>query len=227
VAFVGDGATADIGFQPLSGAAERRENIIYICYDNEGYMNTGIQRSSTTPPGAWTTTSPVGEFSRGKEYPRKNMPLIMVAHGVSYVATASIAYLEDYVQKLTKAMKVKDGLAYIHLYSPCPTGWRSSPENALSLARLAVETNYFTLWEAEYGEIRLTQEISHPKPVSEFTKLIGKFSHFGEEELAQFQKLVDSEFMLIKNLVTHGSLISRWRSRIDHQLGVDIKAEVQ
>ena len=201
VAFVGDGATADIGFQPLSGAAERRENIIYICYDNEGYMNTGVQRSSTTPPGAWTTTSPVGKISRGKQHPRKNMPLIMIAHGVSYVATASIAYLEDYVQKLTKAMKVKDGLAYIHLYSPCPTGWRSSPEGAVSLCRLAVETNYFPLWEAEYGEIRLTHEITNPKPISEFTELIGKFSHLGEEELAQFQKLVDSEFMLIKNLV--------------------------
>jgi pyruvate/2-oxoacid:ferredoxin oxidoreductase beta subunit len=126
----------------------------------------------------------------------------MVAHGVSYVATASIAYLEDYAQKLTKAMKVKDGLAYIHLYSPCPTGWRSSPESAVSLCRLAVETNYFPLWEAEHREIRLTQEIAHPKPISEFTKLIGKFSHLSEEELAQFQKLVDCEFMLIKNLVT-------------------------
>lgn len=200
VAFVGDGATADVGFQSLSGAAERQENFIYICYDNEGYMNTGIQRSGTTPLKAWTTTSPVGEIARGKEQPGKNMPLIMLHHGVSYVATASVAYLEDYAQKLTRAMQVKDGMAYIHLFSPCPVGWRAPQDSAIQISRLAVETNYFPLWEAENGRVHLTQEVTNPRPVSELARIMGKFSHLNEDELEQLQQLVNANFTTIKNL---------------------------
>lgn len=200
VAFVGDGATADIGFQALSGAAERRENLIYICYDNEGYMNTGVQRSGTTPYLAWTTTSPVGEMAHGKEQPSKNIPLLMALHNASYVATATIAFLEDYIQKLAKAMQVKDGMAYIHLYSPCPTGWRASPESTVQVSRLAVETNYFPLWEAEYGKIRITHKVSNPKPILELTKLMRKFSHLTEEELAELQQVTNNSFATIKNL---------------------------
>ena len=200
LAFVGDGATADAGFQSLSGAAERQENIIYICYDNEGYMNTGIQRSGTTPAKAWTTTSPVGKIARGKEQPSKNMPLIMACHGVAYVATASIAYLEDYARKLTRAIQLNKGMAYIHLYSPCPTGWRAPQDSAIQISRLAVETNYFPMWEAENGRIHLTQEISSPKPIAEFAKLMGKFSHLSKGELEQFQQLVNDNFSAIKDL---------------------------
>jgi pyruvate/2-oxoacid:ferredoxin oxidoreductase beta subunit len=202
VAFVGDGATADIGFQALSGAAERQENFVYICYDNEGYMNTGIQRSSTTPYKAWTTSSPLGKMTHGKEQPSKNMPLLMAVHGISYVATATVAFLQDYAEKLTKAMQVKDGMVYIHLYSPCHTGWRASQDRDIQISRLAVETNYFPLWEAEHGKIRITHNVPNPKPLSELTGLLGKFSHLNEEELAEFQQIVNNSFTTIKNLAS-------------------------
>lgn len=200
--FVGDGCIADVAFQTLSGAAERGENIIIICYDNEGYMNTGIQRSSTTPFGAWTTTTPTGQMRRGKEEKSKDVPLIMVAHEIPYVATASIAYVEDYVQKLHKAMNVKDGMAYIHLFSPCPTGWRSSLDSGIEISRLAVETNYFPLWEAEHGKLQLTHEIPNPKPIHELTKLMGKFSHLVPKELEQLQELVNARSAKIKTLAS-------------------------
>ena len=200
LAFVGDGATVDVGFQALSGAAERQENFIYICYDNEGYMNTGIQRSGTTPFKAWTTTSPVGNVDHGKEQPGKNLPMLMVWHGLPYVATANVAYLEDYAKKLAKALKVKNGMAFIHLYSPCPTGWRAPEDSAIQICRMAVETNYFPLWEAENGKLRLTHEVANPKPITEFTKLTGKFSHLNEEELEHLQQLVNDNFTNVRNL---------------------------
>ncbi|MBI4286435.1 MAG: 4Fe-4S dicluster domain-containing protein [Chloroflexi bacterium] len=200
VAFVGDGATADAGFQALSGAAERGENIIHICYDNEAYMNTGIQRSSTTPFQSWSTTTPVGRKIRGKQEPTKYMPLIMAFHGVPYVATASVAHLEDYARKLTKAMAVKDGMAYVHLFSPCPTGWRAPTESSVELSRMAVETNYFPLWEAEHGEFRLTHEPRLVRPVQDYTSLMGRFNHLKEDDLAEFQKTVDDRMALLKHL---------------------------
>jgi len=200
VALVGDGATVDIGFQTLSGAAERGENLIYICFDNEAYMATGIQRSSSTPFFAWTTTSPVGKYRLGKGEPPKYMPLIMADHGIPYVATATVSHLEDYARKLTKAMEVKDGLVYIHILSPCPTGWRAPEDSAVELSRIAVETNYFPLWEAERGEFRLTYRPKNPLPIQEFTNLMGRFSHLTEKELAELQKMVDSRFKLIESL---------------------------
>lgn len=204
VAFVGDGATADIGFQSLSGAAERGENFIYICNDNEGYMATGVQRSSTTPFGAQTATTPVGKVRHGKEQNSKYLPVVMLFHGVPYVATATMAYPEDYAQKLVKAMNVKDGIAYIHLFSPCVTGWGIDEDKGLDVCRLAVETNYSPLWEAEHGKVRLTQEIANPKPVREYTDLLGKYSHLTVEDLEQVQEFVNARYDLIKNL----SLIS-------------------
>ncbi len=200
LAYAGDGGTADVGFQCLSGAAERDENIIYICYDNEGYMNTGIQRSGTTPYKAWTTTTPVGESRRGKPQVSKNMPLIMAMHEVPYVATASIAYLEDYATKLKKAAKVEDGLSYIHLFTPCPTGWRFSTDKTIEISRLAVETNFFPLWEAKYGKIRFTKKIWFKKPVKEYLKVVGKYSHLTEEEIEEIQKLVDERYDMLKSL---------------------------
>jgi phenylglyoxylate dehydrogenase beta subunit len=200
VAFVGDGATADVGFQPLSGAAERGENIIYICYDNEGYMNTGIQRSSTTPLRGWTTTTPTEKNRRGKEQPSKYIPLVMAFHGIRYVATATVGYLEDFAQKLVKAKAIKDGMTYIHLLSPCPTGWRFDSSDAIEVSKWAVETNYFPLWEAESGKFRLTHQVEKPQPIREFTKLMGRFSHLREEDLEDIQKAVDSRFTMIQKL---------------------------
>ncbi len=201
VCIVGDGTTADVGFQPLSGAAERGENIIYICYDNEAYMNTGIQRSSTTPYKSWTSTTWVAQEYRGKGQRAKNMPLIMLMHHIPYVATATVAYLEDFVRKLEKAMAVKDGLAYIHLLTPCPTGWRAPVDSGIELSRLAVQTNYFPLWEAEGGRVRFTYEVPNPRPVSEFTKSMGRFSHLTERELQELQQIVDESYAEIKGLV--------------------------
>ena len=199
VAFVGDGCTSDIGFQPLSGAAERGENIIYICYDNEAYMNTGIQRSGTTPLGAWTTTTPAGKSGR-EGFGPKDLPMLMVWHRVPYVATATVAHLEDYARKLTKAKSVKDGMAYIHLLSPCPIGWHSPSEQGLELSRMAVETNYFPLWEAEHGQIRITHEVKNPKPVKSFIRMMGRFSHWKDIEINSFQKMVNSRLILLRGL---------------------------
>lgn len=206
VAFVGDGAAADAGFQSLSGAAERGQRLIYICYDNEAYMNTGIQRSGTTPHAAWTFTTPVGERQKGKSQGSKYMPLIMAFHDIPYVATASIAYLEDYVKKLIKAKEIKNGMAYIHLLSPCPVGWRAPIDSAIEMSRIAVQTNYFPLWESENGRFRFTYQQKNPKPVREFTKLMGRFSHFAEKDLEEFQEMVDRRFARIQGLVQ----LSEW-----------------
>ena len=198
VAFAGDGATADVGFQPLSGAAERGENLIYVCYDNEGYMNTGIQRSSTTPYRGWTTTTPATGGGRGKQMASKNIPLIMAAHGIPYVATATPGHLEDFAQKIMKAKAVKDGLSYIHVFSPCPTGWRANPENVIDICRMAVETNYFPLWEMEKGEWRITHQVRNPRPLQEFTRLMGRFSHLQKADYEELKELVDSRLRIIK-----------------------------
>ncbi|MFC2067201.1 4Fe-4S dicluster domain-containing protein [Chloroflexota bacterium] len=201
VALVGDGLTADVGFQPLSGAAERNEKILYICLDNEAYMNTGIQRSSTSPLLSWTTTTQVGVNSRGKSTPAKNVPLIMAFHGIAYVATASIAFLEDYVQKLLRAKEATErGMAYLHVLTPCATGWRADGDSSVELSRMAVETNYFPLWEAADQNFRFTYRPKNPKPVIEFTKLMGRFSHLTGRDLEQFQSVVNKKFNLIDSL---------------------------
>ncbi len=200
VCFAGDGCFADVGFQPLSGAAERGENIIAICYDNEGFMNTGIQRSGTTSYLSWTTTTPVGTKKRGKQMPSKNMPLIMAAHEIPYVATASMGFPEDYARKLTKAMEVKDGMSYIHLISPCPTGWRFSTASAIDVCQLAVETNYFPLWEYERGQYRFSYLPKKPRPIGEFLRLMRKFDHLNEEEIQEVQALVNRRLATIRSL---------------------------
>jgi len=202
VAFVGDGALADVSFQQLSAAAERGEQLTIICYDNEGYMNTGVQRSSTTPPGAWTNTSPVGKKQRGKLQNSKYMPLIMVDHDIPYVATANPAYLEDYAQKLTKALNTKNGLSYIHLFAPCPTGWRFPTDRGIEISQAAVWTNYFPLWECAAGKLSFTTEMRSPKPIYELTRLMGKFSHLNKDEITQLQLSVDKRFAKIKALAS-------------------------
>ncbi|MCX8023502.1 MAG: thiamine pyrophosphate-dependent enzyme [Syntrophorhabdaceae bacterium] len=200
VAFVGDGCATDVGFQPLSGAAERNENIIFMCYDNEGYMNTGIQRSSTTPYGGWTTTTPAMGRRKGKKMASKNVPLIMAAHEIPYVATAVIGYPEDFLNKLLKAMAVKDGMSYIHILSPCILGWGYSIPASLEVIKAAVETNYFPLWEYERGKYRITYEVKNPKPITEYTKLLKKFAHLEKEEIDELQEIVNRRFNRIKRL---------------------------
>lgn len=201
VCFTGDGCATDVGFQPLSGAAERGEHIIYLAYDNEGYMNTGNQRSSATPLGAATTTTPVGKIKGGKPQGAKNMPMVMLMHKPIYMATATLSHLDDFAKKLKKAQeKSKEGFVYLHVFSPCPVGWRIDSNRVIEVCRTAVRTNYFPLWEAENGKPKFTLEVSNPKPVTELTKLMRKFSHLKEDGLAELQKVVDDRYALIKSL---------------------------
>ena len=200
VAFAGDGATADAGFQALSGAAERGENIIYICYDNEGYMNTGFQRSGTSSKGSYTSTTPVGTLSQGKTQHKKDVPLIMAMHNVAYMATISPAYTKDFVSKLRKAASVKNGFVYLHIFSPCPTGWRFKPENTISIARLAVQTNFFPLYEYQDGRFNQTVAIRQSKPVQELIEKLGKFQHLEPNIINDLQQWVDDKMNLLQKL---------------------------
>lgn len=192
VAFGGDGGTVDIGLQSLSGAMERGHNFTYICYDNEAYMNTGIQRSGATPYGATTTTSPKGSASFGEDKPKKNMPMIMAAHGVPYVATASIAYPEDFMKKVKKAAEV-DGPAYIHLNQPCTTGWGYDSSKTIEIGRLAVETGSWILYEIENGEFKITYRPSERKPVKDYLSQQKRFRHLDDEHIAKIQEYVDNQ----------------------------------
>ncbi|MFA5363920.1 MAG: pyruvate synthase subunit PorB [Candidatus Bathyarchaeia archaeon] len=199
VAFAGDGGTFDIGFQALSGAVERGHDFLYVLYDNEAYMNTGIQRSGGTPHGAWTTTSPAGKVVPGKTEHKKPIADIMVAHEMPYVATANIAYWKDLVTKARKGMDVK-GPAFIHTFAPCPRGWRSETARTVEIARLAVETCVFPLWEAEYGEYTLSpdskiiaQKPERKKPVEEYLKIQGRFRHLFRPENKQIIDEIQSE----------------------------------
>ena len=206
VCFTGDGCAMDIGFQSLSGAAERNEHIIYLTYDNEGYMNTGNQRSSATQKGAATTTTPMGKVGRGKPTASKNMPMIMLMHKPKYMATATLSHLEDFAKKLQKAKEAaKEGFVYLHVFSPCPVGWRIDSNMAIEVCRTAVRTNYFPLWEAEDGKPRFTVEVAAPKPVTDLTKLMRKFAHLKEDGLAELQKQVDERYALLKTLVNAGT----------------------
>ena len=192
IAFGGDGGTADIGLQSLSGAAERGHNFTYVCYDNEAYMNTGIQRSGLTPFGASTTTTPAGSQSFGEDKPKKNMALIMAAHGIPYVATASIAYPEDYMKKIKKAAEI-DGPAYIHLHQPCTTGWGYPPEETIEMGRLAVESGSWILYEIVDGEFQVTYRPVSKKPVKEYLSAQKRFRHLTDEEIEIIQKSIDEK----------------------------------
>jgi len=188
--WAGDGGTFDIGLQALSGAAERNEDFIYICNDNEGYMNTGTQRSSATPLLAWTTTTPV---QQPKENPKKDIMAIMADHQIPYAATATIAYPEDLIRKTEKAKRIR-GTRFIHLLSPCPTGWRIPSELTIRISRLAVRSRVFPLYEIENGRSYTLQEESHVVPVKEYLKLQGRFSHLTEEDIERIQERVDDEW---------------------------------
>ncbi|RLF55386.1 MAG: pyruvate synthase subunit beta [Thermoplasmata archaeon] len=179
IALAGDGGTFDIGIQALSGMLERGHKVLYVCYDNEAYMNTGIQRSSATPLGAATTTSPAGKVIPGKMTRKKPIAMIAAAHDIPYVATASIAYPADFKNKVKKALSV-DGPSFIHVFAPCPTGWRFGTEQTVELARLAVETGVFVLYEiTEENPLKpiITKKLKHRKPVEEYLKVQGRFRH--------------------------------------------------
>lgn len=197
VAMGGDGATADIGIQALSGALERRHNFIYFCFDNEAYMNTGIQRSSATPFGASTTTSPAGSASIGQTTWKKNMPAIAAAHDIPYIATASPSYPFDLINKVNKAKDV-DGPAYIHVLSVCPTGWRTPTDSAIELGRLAVRTGIFPLYEIEEGKYTLNVDPAQLRPVEDYLKLQGRFRHLSAENITFIQDRVTIEYAKLK-----------------------------
>jgi pyruvate ferredoxin oxidoreductase beta subunit len=183
----GDGGLGDIGFQALSGAIERGHNITYVCYDNEAYMNTGVQRSGTTPWMATTKTTPAG-----KSMIRKDLSKIMEAHGI-YVATALPCFPADVARKIQKARDI-DGPAFVHLLAPCPTGWEFDPAIAIELSRLAYETGIWVLYEFEDGQRTITKVPKTRKPVEVYLKKQGRFSHLTQEQILEIQQIVDERF---------------------------------
>lgn len=197
VAMGGDGGTADIGLQALSGALERGHNLVYVCFDNEAYMNTGIQRSGATPFGASTTTAPAGKRSIGQATWKKNMPAIAAAHGIPYVATACHSYPFDLMNKVRKALEV-EGPAYIHVLSVCPTGWRASPDLTIRIGRLAVETGVFPLYEVKNGDYTLNVDFARLRPVEDYFKLQGRFRHLDKSTMDMIQERVIREYTELK-----------------------------
>ena len=182
----GDGGTADIGMAALSGAAERNDDGIYICFDNEAYMNTGIQRSSLTPQYSWTTTT-----LSGKPQFKKNLAMIMAAHQIPYVATATIGYLKDFTDKLKKARDIGPGFKFIHLLGPCPIGWRFPTEMTIEISRLAVETGIWPLYEVESSVFRFTTKIRERKHVREYLLPQKRFSHLDDKALDEIDRMIE------------------------------------
>jgi len=197
IAFGGDGGTYDIGLQSLSGAMERGHDMLYVCYDNGAYMNTGIQRSSATPFGADTTTRPAGSVVPGKTEKRKNLTKIMAAHDVPYVAQASPSHWSDLMKKVRKALDIS-GPKFMNIMAPCNRGWRTRTDDAIALSRLAVESCYWPLYEIENGIPRITFKPREKKPVVDFLKPQGRFKHLFKPEneglLAKIQEDIDREW---------------------------------
>lgn len=192
IAQAGDGGTADIGLQALSGMWERGSDVLSVCYDNEAYENTGIQRSGLTPYGASTTTSPPGAKSFGNIRPKKPMPEIALAHGIPYVATATVGFAQDLQRKVKKAFTIK-GPKYIQIHVPCPLGWRHQTNETSAVAKLAVQTGLYPLIEYENG-VLISQRKITPKPVEEYLKIQGRFKHLlnNPEEIKKIQDIADN-----------------------------------
>ena len=182
VGFAGDGGTADIGIQALSGAIDRNDNIIYICYDNEAYMNTGIQKSGLTPIGARTTTTPAGVNIHGNIRPKKNMFEIAAAHDIPYAATASVGYIYDFIQKVQKASRIQ-GTKYIHVIAPCPTGWGVAPDETVDIAKEVVDCGLWYLAEYENGEFTLNNKPKEFTSVEAYLRKQGRFKHLTDEDI--------------------------------------------
>jgi pyruvate ferredoxin oxidoreductase beta subunit len=205
VGFAGDGGTVDIGIQALSGAIDRHEKIIYICYDNEGYMNTGVQKSGATPKGARTTTTPVGTQICGSETGKKNMFEIVAANGIDYAATASIGYPEDYLNKVARAASV-NGTSYIHVLSPCPTGWGFSERECIQVAAEAVGSGLWVLGEYFDGEYILSKDLAAFSPVKDYLQKQGRFKHLSDEVITSIENDRDRYWRKIrKNWLTPGA----------------------
>jgi pyruvate ferredoxin oxidoreductase beta subunit len=199
IAWAGDGGTADIGMATLSGAAERNEDLIYIMYDNEAYMNTGIQRSSSTPLGAWTTTTPI----TGKSEHKKDVAKILVAHSVPYVATASVGYPHDLYSKFQRARSIK-GFRFIQIHAPCPPGWRFDPKYTARIAKLAVETGFWILYEYHNGKITLSGpsrpllDPSKRRPIEEYLKLQGRYRSITPELINSIKEYIEDNWSWVK-----------------------------
>ncbi len=192
----GDGGTFDIGLQCLSGMIERGHNVLFVCYDNEAYMNTGVQRSSSTPHAVRTTTSPPGKLSEGKVHVKKDVISIIAAHRMPYAATASIAYFPDLKAKVEKALSIR-GPKFLHILAPCPLGWDHDAALSISVSRLAVETGLFPLIELEHGEVSSVMRLSKQRPVEDYLKTQGRFKHLfkdkqGLTEIRHIQALADT-----------------------------------
>ncbi len=193
LSWAGDGGTFDIGFQSLSGAVERNEDCIFVCYDNEAYMNTGVQRSSSTPYGMRTTTTPGQDWKKTR---KKNIMEIMAAHRIPYAATASIAFPEDMIAKFQKAKEKKGGSRFIHIFASCATGWGAPSEMSVKIARLAVQTNIFPLYEIENGT-RYTLNYKGDRPVEDYLQTQGRFKHLNKADIAQIQKTVTEDWTAV------------------------------
>lgn len=197
---MGDGGTADIGLQALSAAAERNDNILYICLDNEAYMNTGGQGSASTPLGASTTTTPAGPIAPlGKDRPKKDLFKIITDHNVPYAATACPSFMADFRRKLEKSMRTQ-GFRYLHILCPCPTGWEHPSDKTVEIGRLAVGTGMFILAESEHGQIKLTYRIEKRIPIRQYLAMQGRFRHLGEDDLRVVQEHVDRHLLQYQKL---------------------------
>jgi pyruvate ferredoxin oxidoreductase beta subunit len=207
----GDGGTTDIGFGCLSGMFERNDDVLYICYDNEAYMNTGVQRSSATPPAARTATTPAAGPEPGNVFGTgKSVPKIAIAHGIPYVATATVADLHDLERKVIRAMGIH-GARYIHIHVPCPLGWGSASHDTIRLARLAVESGLFPIFEAEHGRITASRKIRNQVPVTEYLKPQKRFAHLfsleeGAERIAKLQAIADRNIVEFRLLDRDGDI---------------------
>jgi len=199
VAWAGDGGTFDIGLQSMSAAAERNEDILYVCYDNEAYMNTGVQRSGATPEGAWTNTS-----AGGKKQRKKDLDGIMAAHRIPYFATVSPGFMEDLERKMRKAIATR-GFRMVHCFSPCPPGWKMEESLTVTAARLAVETRFFPLYEVADGVDWRITEAPPPRPVTEYLSLQGRFGKLTAEEVAHAQREVDDDYALLARHCAEGA----------------------
>ncbi len=201
VAFAGDGGTVDIGIQSLSGAVERGTNFIYACYDNEAYMNTGVQRSGSTPLGAYSTTTPDGKVGY-----KKNMPKILEAHGIPYVATAISSYPLDLYEKFKNAMKIS-GPKYIHILAPCPPGWGYNPKDSIEIGRLAVQTGFWPLYEVIEGKFVLSKDSSKyldsnkRKPIVEYLNTQKRFKSISDEDIERYKSYIEDQWKQIQKRI--------------------------
>lgn len=198
IAIGGDGGTFDIGLQALSGALERRHDFVYLCYDNEAYMNTGVQRSASTPYGASTTTSPSGKYSIGKLQPKKDVVKIAAAHNIPYAAYASIAYPTDLEKKVKKALGIK-GPKYLQVYSSCPIGWGIKESKTIEIARVAVETGIWVLCEYESGKFKLNFKRKKDRRVLDYFKVQKRFKHLSQQNIEDIQKMIDARWSEFEN----------------------------